>query len=375
MGSITVRPNGRFQATYRAPDRKERSKVFDKKADATRWLHTEQADMARNQWIDPSAGRITFRDYMGTWQKTRVHRESTAAQVESHLRRHVLPVFGDRTLASVRPSDIQGWVRDCSAVLAGPTVGVVFSYVSAIFRSAVEDRLIAESPCQRIKLPRRVKPAVAPPTVAEVLKMIDAVPKRFRALVEVAALTGLRPGEVFGLTAANVDLLGRKLTVVQQLLTVSGSPKLAPPKTEASLRTVPLPPTVIRGLERHLGEFPLGPWGLLFTTAQNQPIRRNRFSEVWNQAKEVAGVRSSLRLHDCRHFYASLLIHEGASVKVIQARMGHASAVETLDVYGHLWPDSEDETRDAVERAMDRAMEGQQGADAESLRNITPIAR
>jgi integrase len=59
-----------------------------------------------------------------------------------------------------------------------------------------------------------------------------------------------------------------------------------------------------------------------------------------------------VHFHDLRHFYASLLIRHGESVKVIQARLGHASASETLDTYSHLWPDSEDRTREAVDAVL-----------------------
>lgn len=64
--------------------------------------------------------------------------------------------------------------------------------------------------------------------------------------------------------------------------------------------------------------------------------------------------------HDLRHYYASLLIRHGESVKVVQARLGHATAAETLDTYSHLWPDSEDRTRDAIDAVL--------GAPADSLR-------
>jgi integrase len=59
-----------------------------------------------------------------------------------------------------------------------------------------------------------------------------------------------------------------------------------------------------------------------------------------------------VRLHDFRHFYASLLIVGGESVKVVQARLGHASARETLETYAHLWPDTEDRTRQAVDAIL-----------------------
>lgn len=56
--------------------------------------------------------------------------------------------------------------------------------------------------------------------------------------------------------------------------------------------------------------------------------------------------------HALRHYYASLLIRRGESVKTVQARLGHASAVETLDTYSHLWPDSDDRTRDAIDSVL-----------------------
>ena len=66
----------------------------------------------------------------------------------------------------------------------------------------------------------------------------------------------------------------------------------------------------------------------------------------------AAGFPDGTGIHDLRHFYASLLIRHGESVKVVQDRLGHASAMETLDTYGHLWPDSEDRTRAAVDAVL-----------------------
>jgi integrase len=78
-------------------------------------------------------------------------------------------------------------------------------------------------------------------------------------------------------------------------------------------------------------------------------MRRNRFGEVWRPAVVKAGLRKGTRFHDLRHYYASLLIRRGASVKAVQSRLGHASATETLNTYAHLWPDDEDRTRVAID--------------------------
>jgi len=83
------------------------------------------------------------------------------------------------------------------------------------------------------------------------------------------------------------------------------------------------------------------------------PLRRSRFSErVWRPAATAVGLVPGVGFHALRHYYASLLIRHGESVKVVQARLGHASAVETLDTYSHLWPDSDDRTREAVEDVL-----------------------
>ena len=168
-----------------------------------------------------------------------------------------------------------------------------------------------------------------------------------------AAGTGLRQGEVFGLTVDRVDFLRRQLTVDRQLVTMPDrAPYLAPPKTQASVRVVPLPQVVVDALAAHLAAWPAD--GFIFTSELGTPIRRTAFSDrVWRRAVKRAGL-SGVTPHSLRHFYASLLIRHGESVKTVQARLGHASAAETLDTYSHLWPDSDDRTRAAVDSVLGR---------------------
>ena len=90
--------------------------------------------------------------------------------------------------------------------------------------------------------------------------------------------------------------------------------------------------------------------GPVFLDASRDPVNRHSFNGTWHAGLKRAGLDQRLRLHDLRHAYASALIHAGESVKGVQARMGHASAVVTLDVYGHMWPDSDDRTRAAGRR-------------------------
>lgn len=177
---------------------------------------------------------------------------------------------------------------------------------------------------------------------------------RYRALLLLAAGTGMRQGECFGVTRDRVDFLRRTVTVDRQLILMPGRPPfLAPPKTEASHRLVPLPQVVVDGLAVHLAAWPVDADALIFTTPAGEPIRRTGFSAtVWRPAVVAAGLPGRTRFHDLRHHYASLLIRHGESVKTVQARLGHATAAETLDTYSHLWPDSVDRTREAVDAAF-----------------------
>lgn len=362
MASIKRRPDGKWRARYRDGDGREHARHFDRKVDAQRWVTGQAAAVDVGAHIDPKAGRATFAEYAEHWRAAQVHRPTTRAYVETMLRRHALPHFGARSLASVRPSQVQAWVRGLTDVLAPTTVEVVYRYVSAIFRAATADRLITSSPCIGVRLPKIAPRQVVPLETAAVHELSAAVPDRYRALVVLAAGTGLRQGECLGLEVRHVDFLRRMLTVEQQLVLLPGAPpQIAPPKTEASYRTVPLPQVVVDALAAHLAAFPAGPSGLVFTTPAGEPIRRTAFSaNVWRPAVARAGLPAGTHFHDLRHYFASLLIRHGESVKVVQARLGHASASETLDTYSHLWPDSEDRTRAAVDSVL--------GALADSVR-------
>ena len=127
---------------------------------------------------------------------------------------------------------------------------------------------------------------------------------------------------------------------------------LAPPKTQASYRTGPLPKVIVDALAAHLAEFPAGDHGLVFTRPGGAPLNRNNLTLVFRKVAAAVGAPEGTRLHDLRHYYASLLIAHGESVKVVQERLGHASAAETLDTYTHLFPDSADTTRAAVDAAL-----------------------
>ena len=81
-------------------------------------------------------------------------------------------------------------------------------------------------------------------------------------------------------------------------------------------------------------------------------LNRDYATRAFRRAATTAHAPVGTRLHSLRHYYASLLIRHGESVKVVQARLGHSSAQETLDTYSHMWPDSEDLTQAAIDEVL-----------------------
>ena len=208
----------------------------------------------------------------------------------------------------------------------------------------------------------------------DVFRQVEAiasvVPPTYRGWVLVGAMTGLRSGELAGLTIDRVNFIKKVLTVDRQW-TDTG---FGPPKSRSSYRDIPL---AVRALADHLARFPaLEPAGWVFHTGA-RPLSRKRMHEVWTRAlgKEVVRPRwaaergapgtpkpladwlgKPVSPHDLRHFYASALIRQGADVKLVQARLGHKSAQTTIDIYGHLWPDSDERTRTAIDAIFDRPL-------------------
>jgi integrase len=353
MGSVSKLKSGKYRARYRDPDGIQRARHFAKKVDAETWLTSIESAKIEGTYVSPAAGRQSFGAYANEWASRQIHRPSTKVLVRGHMKNHILPTFEKRALASIRPSEVQTWVKMLSEKLAPATVDVVYRYLASVLLSAVDDRILARTPCRGIKLPKNERPLVNPLPTESVIALTEAVPDRYHALVLCAAGAGLRQGEAFGLTVEHLDLLHKQLRVEQQLVQILGDPEFGPPKTKASRRQIPLPDVVVDALASHLATYGSGPSGLVFTDEQGRPLRRSRFSaKVWRPAVATTGVPEGTVFHGLRHYYASLLIHAGESVKTVQARLGHASAMETLDTYGHLWPNSEDRTRTVVQEAF-----------------------
>jgi len=356
MSHIQKRGPGRWVARYTDPSGHERAKSFERKVDAERFLTSVKHSMYSDAYVDPRAGRITFAEYSERWRARQPHRPTTARTIERHLRVHVLPALGDRPVGSIRTSDVQEWATGLCAQngLAPSTARAVFENVRAVFRAAVTDRLITHSPCVGVALPTVTPNRVEPMPHAQVRALVAAMHPRYRALVTLAAGSGLRAGELFGLQVRHVDLLRGVVRVEQQVHELAGRIVVGRPKTPRSRRSVPLAAIVRAALTDHLRDFPPpGPDAYLFTAPNGGPIRRTNFMRsYWNPAARAVDIPVGTALHALRHYFASVLIASGLSVKVVSDLLGHKNAAETLNTYAHLWPTDDDRARDALDDVL-----------------------
>ena len=360
-------------ARYRTPDGRERSKTFPRKVDAERFLNQVEVDKARGRWVDPRLGRVTLAEWHEDFLATTGNlRASTRARDESYTKNHVLPRFGSTPIAAIDHLAVRTWVAELSATGKAPaTVHKIFQNLSKPLAAAVDAGLISHNPCERVPLPkieRAEQRFLAPIEVATLTEKIDP---RYSALIVTAAYSGLRIGELLGLKRSRVDLLQRRLTVVETLSEVKGKLITSPPKTRAGFRSVPIPRLVADALNDHVvAERIDSPDAYLFTSPHGGPIRLSQFrSRFWQPAVERAEL-TPLRIHDLRHTAVALWIAAGASPREIASRAGHSSVVTVLDRYGHLLPGSEDHVNDALDLLAEQANQAT-GTDG----SVTPLRR
>ncbi|MFB4196311.1 tyrosine-type recombinase/integrase [Streptomyces carpaticus] len=370
----------RYRARYIGPDGTEKSKSFPdrKRREAEQWLTRTQADMERGQYIDPKNARTTFQQYAQKWLAAQTTDVATRDVVETRLRLHAFPYLGARPLGSFQPAHIREWVRQMEEAGVHPSHAyVIYGNLRAVMSAAVDDGFLARNPCdaRSVRPPAADKKRVVPWLPERVFAVQDALPERFRAMTDLAGGCGMRQGEVFGIGEDAVAFDTDTVHVIRQVKLIRGKPVFAPPKGDKE-RDVPLPASVADRLRLHMKEFPpveiTLPWKrldgppvtarLLFTGHHGGAVRRNDFNDhTWKPALVTAGViperetgerHQAARehgMHALRHFYASVLLDAGESIKAVAEYLGHSDPALTLRVYAHLMPSSRERSRKAID--------------------------
>jgi integrase len=270
-------------------------------------------------------------------------RPSTRARDESYLKNYIMPTFEKTPVAHIEKKDLQRWIRMLSEDkgLAPRTVREAYRILGGIMREAVEDRLIVESPCRRVGLPRVESFERRFLTAEQVETLASAIDDRYRPLVFVGAYLGLRWGELGGLKREHLNMLKRHLTVVGALERAGGRYRyVEETKTTSARRTIPIPTFLVDVLARHLAEAPESEY--VFPARDGGHLDYGNFlKRYWHPAVQRAGL-GPLTPHEMRHTAAALMIDQGANPVTVQRRLGHKDVTTTLQLYGHRFPEQDD---------------------------------
>lgn len=303
-------------------------------------------------FLNPS--RETVAQYLTRWLPDRTDlKPATRRCYEDMVRLHLLPTLGGVRLQSLSPDKIEAVWKDMerrgrlrSAVLA-----------RAVLRKALQDAVrlgaLDRNPVDRTKAPKQQKKQVEFFTVEEVDAILRQAAPRWKPLIQFAAHSGLRIGEILGLCWDDVDMSRGVLSVRRNVVAVGGKNIVQEStKTEAGVRRLTLPAAARDALQaqrRNVQEVSAG--NPIFATEDGGYLMARNVTRAFSEARDAAGVKR-LSFHSLRHFAVTVQLAAGVPLPMVSKRIGHATLAMTSDLYGHLLPQADRAAADAVDKYL-----------------------
>ena len=357
FGTIRRLPSGRYQARYRDASGQQLSLLgtFRTKGEADRALSLVETDLARGTYVDPRGGAHTFDEWAEYWLASNPSkRPTTLARDRRVLTTHFLPSLGAMKLSAITPLDVRRAVDQMATRVAPATVRTNLGVLRAAFNAAVDADLLARSPVRGVRAPAgemKERPMLTP---RDLFRLADELPDRYRCVVLVAGVLGLRWSEVVGLRMGDIDLGKGTLTVNQTVAEVEGRLIVARTKTRAGKRTITVPGFVIEELRRHMDQHRAGAADVepLFVGPKGAMLRRTFRARFLRPAIARAGLDPRMDFHGLRHVAASLLVEEGAHPRAMMARLGHSTQRMSMELYAHATDDLDRRIAAQLERLV-----------------------
>ena len=329
-------------------------KTFDKQKDANAYRDSVGVNIRAGVH---SNSKMTVAEAADAWVK-RVEAEgaerTTIRQYRQHINLHIVPRIGRTKLSELTPAGVERLRDDLLKNLSRPMARKVLTSFKSLLKGAKHAHVAGDVSIRRN--PRDKRPLEVGrdiPTPGEVKRLIAAADGKRRALLLVAALTGLRASELRGLRWRDIDLKAGELNVRQRADRYN---EIGHPKSKAGVRTIPLAPEVLSALKEWKLACPKGEAGVVFPTSAGEIEHHKNMLSSLAPIMTAAAARVVDRagkpkyaLHAFRHFFASWCINRKADggrelpAKVVQYLLGHSSIVMTLDLYGHLFPRGDDQ--------------------------------
>lgn len=366
MGSIEsyeTEAGKRYRVRYRKPDHSQVSKRgFKTKKSAELHLASVEVSKHTGSFIDPSRSRILTSVWLKEWMEGRMDfTPTTTERVQGIIDNHINPALGAYPIGSLDHETIQSWAAGLSKTQGAWSVRKIVNVLSGALQKSVRSGRLPHNPARGLDLPEISKSSKRYLTHEQVRDLAETVDTLGRGgyggrangyglAIYVLAYCGLRWSELSGLRVRDIDFKRGRLEVQHTVTEVNGIQNEGVPKDYES-RSIPVPPTVLRGLWTHVdGEEAGSP---VFMSPRTRGWLRNRaFRRGWfDEAARIIG-EAGLTPHELRHTAASLAVSAGANVKAVQRMLGHASAAVTLDVYADLFDSDLDEVSAALDEEI-----------------------
>ena len=314
-----------------------------------------EAEMSRllaehDRGVSPASGKLTVREYLHGWLRDVVavrNRPRTQEGYASIIRQYILPSIGQVQLAKLEPSHVDGMLsRVLKKGLSGNTAHHAYVVLSKALKDALRKGMIGRNVCQAVEPPQPGRYEVDAPeasTIRDILEVARETP--YTSILTFMAYTGLRRGEAIALRWTNVDLDRGVASIIETIQREPGKGlSVQRTKSAAGRRGIALDPSTVAMLRQHRArqsEYVLASGGvyedhdLVFAGPLGHPVYPDQLTHAFKAIARKTGF-PDMRLHDLRHGHASGLVRAGVHPRVVQERLGHASAAFTMQVYGHV---------------------------------------
>ena len=346
-----------IQRSFTGKTQKEvREKMQAAAVEVNQGTYTAPSKLTVGQWLD-----IWQRDYLGSVKPM------TALNYSQHIKNHIRPAMGAIKLDALDTPTIQKLYNSLSVEkdgrpgLSPKTVKNVHGVLHKALQQAVKVGYIRFNPADACELPRMEKKEIKPLDDAAIAAFLQAIRgHRFEAVYLTMLFTGMRRGEVCGLTWDCVDLERGTILINKQLQNVAGKPGefvLVSTKNSKG-RTITAAASVVEVLKKHrtqqrLDQLRAGPmWqetGFVFCNEIGERLSPNTVYHNYKRLVASIGIPEA-RLHDLRHSYAVAALRAGDDIKTVQGNLGHHAAAFTLDVYGHVTEEMKKASADRMEQ-------------------------
>ena len=331
---------------FRDLQRKRHWESYSTQKKANAALIRRGKELEERAYISPREAK-TFADLCQAF--TKAHKpdvkENTWSDYETNMRLHLVPYFGRCKLHDILHIHVEVFRADClEQGLGKPTVTKCIKLLVSLFKYAGKHRWVHTNPAQGLT-ELKVDELGAEDEMDRVIlspvkfqRLLDSIIPKYRLIVKMAGLTGLRQGELIGLPWKYVDFDKRKVKVRQQYT----ARRFSTLKTKKSRRDVPLSTGLANELREHwLASKWKGPEDLVLANTVGKPLGLKLLFKSWKDALRKAKLEDR-KFHSLRHSYASALIRKEVNMKVVSTLCGHSSITITMDTYSHLLPDETD---------------------------------